>query len=650
MNGINLNIDNNDNGNGNSNVGRTSQPAATPTSENRKVNTPSQGYSPFQYNDGFGGTAFGQAIHANEGSEAFNKIVESMTKIVAASGIKDRIDIIPFAREVHTNLSYSAIAVVRNNRVRLNEQAPQHKFVTVQVLIMEASGEVLRPYTDNSDSRRPVLVTPTTEDAFNSLFIKYLTENLKSTYGDDVNVVIIDPVIIPRDKDLTADQDIRILLNSAQQAVETRSHVRVPHFVDYNFVRGVGGDGIVLPVSADIVSEDLVDVTGRTFHTDAVVTVSVERQGNRNSGQPILNGAQESRTISRTHVAIDLIPVEASLLDENRVSGRGRRDEFVPDVAWAPRLTARLIDQYMTRTPSGIMFAISAMSELARDRLWAQSFRQTRGSKSEHNLRDIGYLNIEANLDQRNQERYGAPIDTRAADFGDLEMGIFLDKTVTRSPILAVSCMTSGTQAYTTTGLYLAARGSKDEAYRANAELMRSMNDATDGILFDLIDPNTPVVLGEGDLRHVGYWYDNNDKKRDIIELDSYLAMSIRGGVGNPQMAREWSDTYLNTRDSEKVRLAQRLQLLQASSSGAVIVTGTCVDVEINGEVVDAFVSAMEKAKLPLLPRSGEGDLFSTTRNVRKDAGRALYRGNGFGRTSSREGGRGSSRYAASRN
>ena len=643
-NGVNLNFGDNEN-----NVGRPTASAPQPAKAPIEPSS-NRAYSPFNYGQGMGLSTFGQAIHADAGSEQFNKAYELMTKMVTDAKIDARIDVMPFPREVHKTLSYSVIVVTRNNAVPLSQGLAQQNYVTSQVLIVEASGETLQPYTDNRDSRYPYQVTMTTENTFNKLLVKYLTEAMASKYPGAA-IKFIDPVVLPREMNIDEPNFIRRLMDASVIAVETRAQVRVPGFQDFNFVRQLGGDNMVLPVSADVTSQTVKDLTDRVFHADATVTVSVEQQGSRNNGAPVLNGAQDSRVISRTMVGIDLVPVDPELLEENRIKGRRNSRDFIPEVAWAPRLNARLLDQYFTRTPSGIMFAVASMVELARDRAWAQSYVQTRGSaKKRVDLRNIGFLNIEANLGSDGGERYGKPVETSASDFDDRAMGVFLDNTVTRSPILSVDCLTTGVQAYTTTGLFLAARGTAEEASRAHAELMHSMNCATDGELAKIIDLDTPLVMGEGELVHVGFWYDDNNEQRDLFELDNYLAMAVVGGTNNPSLAQDWVATYLNRREPEEKRKSERLTLLKAASNGAVKVTGTALRVEINGEVADAFVKAMGRAKLPLVPRSGEGDLFSTNRNIRQDAGRALYRGDGFGSRSVREdrGGSGG-RYSANR-
>lgn len=604
-----------------------------------------QAYSPFSYGNQNQGT-FGQRIQPNEGSAIFAKVTEVMNKALVANKAESMYDIVALPREIHKTLSFSVLVVVRNNKVPLADSLPLQNFVVGQAFIVASTGTVPARYQDNSSFRRPVVVTPTVEDANNSLLVKYITDVLRDKYGSqNLDVMLLDPVVIPAEVNITDESYINKLLSSSATAVETRAQSKVPGFQDFNFVAAMGGSDLEMPVSVDPTPDTQVDLTNRPIYGDAVVSVAVESAQVRGNHTQVMNSNNDSRPVCQTLVMTDLVPCEVDLLEDNRAL---RNMKFDPRVAWAPRLTARNIDQYLTRTGSGTMFAIASIAELARNRDWAQTFRTTRGTRNGgENYRDVGYLNIEANL--KNEEgNYGSPIDTSLGVFSDADLGDLLDCTVAKNPILAVDCYTTGPNAYQTTALALAARGNRDVKEAANRGLMHSMNCATNGILGQLIDLETPVVEGRGDLIHVGYWFDG-DKKRDIAELDTYLAFATIGGIKNPKLAQEWMATYFSD-DDEEVRMANRLQLLESAATGSMTLTGTALRVTINADVIAAFVEAMARGKLPLVARGGEGDLFTTRRPVSNLASRSVYRGDGFGRHTERRSGSGaSSRYAPTR-
>lgn len=624
---------------------QTSQPPAAQPTRNETSAMSQQAYQPFAYGNSNQGT-FGQRIQPNEGSAMFSKVTEVMNKQLELNNASEAYDIVAFPREIHKSLSFSVLAVVRNNRVPLAEGRGRHNFVVGQVFIVASTGNKPARYQDNNSFRRPVTVTPTVEDANNSLLVKYVTDSLRDKYGDqNLDVMLLDPIVIPAEVNITEDSYITKLLSSAATAVETRSQAKVPGFQDYNFVVAHGGGDLEMPVSIDPTPGVHSDLTNRPIYSDATVSVSVESAQARSIHQSVMNSNSDSKLVCETAVMTDLVPCDVDMLEDNR-GLRSLRVE--PQVAWAPRLIARNIDQFLTRTNSGVMFGAASIAELGRNRDWAQTFRQPRGQRAgSENLRDIGFLNVEANLSGE-EGQYGTPINTSSSDFGDRELGQLLDCTVAKNPILAVDCYTTGANAYQTTALALAARGNREVREAANRDLMHSMNCATNGILGQLIDLNTNVVEGRGDLIHVGYWFDGDNKKRDLAELDTYLAMASIGGLKNPQLAQDWMRTYYSEED-EAVRMAERLQLLESASTGSLEVTGTALRVSLNPDVIAAFVEAMSRGKLPLVSRAGDGDLFTTRRPVSSTANRSVYRGEGFGRHAERTRDRGNNRFAAQR-
>jgi hypothetical protein len=592
-------------------------------------------FNPF---DNTGGQVLGRMIHPESGSEAFKRVVELLTKTAAETN--GAIEIFPFPREIHTDLSHSVIAVVRSNKVPVGPGRPKHDFVTCQIWIMEATGEVPRAHEVVEGGKR-WMVTPTIEDSHNTILVEYVSSTLRNHYGQETLVMTIDPLIIPREQDLTKDERLVAQLDVSITAVNTRTYVRIDGFQDYNYVANHGGKDVILAVSTSIRPETRTDLQNRPFYSDAEVVVSVEKNGPRTQGE-VFHQPSTTKDVCATSVMVDLVPVDAELLEVNR-SHRG--SGFRPKAAWAPRLTAVNVDQFFTRTPAGILFALTSMTQLAADRAYAETFRPSK-QRDAVNLRDIGYLNIEANLDDEEGE-YGSRVPVQ--DASDSEIGKFLDLTVTRFPILAVDCMTTGPQAYYTTGLYNVARGRSDSARRAQAELYHSLRCATNGLIENFVSPDESFVADEGELIHVGYWIDDNGRRRDLRELDNYLAVAALS-KNNPRLIDDWCATYHRIDIAEARRMSDRWNILMAISANEAVQTGTALRVGINDKVVSGFVDALSEAKLPMVSRgSGNGDAFAVHRAVSRTAGRSMYRGQGMAHSQVAAGGRATSRWAADR-
>lgn len=587
------------------------------------------------------GKLFSQRITASSGSTSFTNLVKTMRETLKEQAEGDFFDVVAFPKEVHTNLHFSVISIVRHNRQPIQPGMNKHVFITVQNLLVESTGDSLRPYTSDDGYRgRPYTVTPTSEDVHNKQLTTFIEDQLLETYKDVQKVYQIDPVIVRRTMVLDTDS-IKRLLEASTVAVESRTMERHPEFRDFNYVAKLGSNDLVLPVTVDLTGgQTMMDVQGMPYYADAVIGVSVEQGGKSGRGGYVPNSNDLSKKICEVGAMVELVNVDPELLDENK-SRRSRQRDFVPQVAWAPRIVVTAIEQYMTRTPSGIFFAVASIAELGASRLWARTFRGTKGGDNNFNLRDLGYLNIEANLGDEKDSRYGNPINTSPNVFDDRDMAELLDSTVTKAPMFAVDCPTTGPSAYYTTLLYRLARGTEAERRAAHNELARSLRDATDGLIDNYINLNAVDLLeDDGEMLYTGFWLDQDNKQRDIRELDNYLAIASRAGAGNADTILGWCNTWNRGEQSEAQALSERLTYLQSAAAGTVTVQGTALRVTLNAEVVAAFSRALAEGRLPLVSRQGgESDQFQSQRSVRRTRGSSLYQGGGFGNRDSRASG-----------
>lgn len=592
----------------------------------------------------------GQSVGAESGSDYFVKLVEFVRKKLEKH---PQFDLVEIPRERNGGeLSYSVLAIIRNTTSLKGAKAP-HNFVIYQTWIVEATGEVLRPVVDTRDPRAHFTIQVTAEDANNRYLVEVLNREIEAFYQSKTNgaaptLYYIDPLVIPRTFNVNDENAIGRVLAESTNAVETRAWPRVHNFSDFNFVRQIGSSEIQLPVEADFATgEHRVNALGMPVYVDALVSVSIEKINASRSG-PVLNRPNANRLLSQAGVMIDLVPVDVDVLAE---SNNRRKRDFDPIAAWAPRAVITDIQQYLTRTASGTIFTVASVAELGRDRNWARSYRGRRVAHGEVNLRDIGFLNIEANLSD-DPSGWGRPVDTSAADFDDRMMSNFLDSTVARDMVISVDCPATGLQAHQTTALYNLARGGKNPKERARTEIIRSLLDATDGLIENYFDfDKEDIIVGEGEMIHTGFWYDANDRIRDIRELDNYLAIAVRLGAANPSELQHYNDTYYRTDINEMRRMSERLSLVTSAASGSVTVTGTALRVSMNPVLIEAFVKSLEEGKVPLVSReNGNGDAFVSRRSVNRSAGARRYRGGGFGRGVNRDRG-GSDRggYAADR-
>lgn len=592
----------------------------------------------------------GQVVAETGSSANFSALMDLMNKALEAEKtVASAIDLIPLPRESFTQLHFSVILVVRNNKVLLAQNAPKVDFVTAQALLIEASNDKPRAYADNNgNSRSAIMITPTSDEAYNDRLISFIKDQLAAKYPGQ-RVVLADGVVVPTE--FTVDEtSVKRLLSSTTTAVNTVALQSVPGFVDWNLATSLNvsrNNRMELPVQLDFADREPHTVLGSPIHADVTVEVGIDA-GER--GRPELNDGLGYNVLSSTMVAVELVPVpEQQLEDASRV-----RFQQPPKAAWAPRLNIVGVNQYYTRTTAGMLFAIASANELNRDRLWAQAFRAPMTGRRANNgdnlpvLNDIGALNIEANVQGGESDQWGVhPHTARDNTFGDRELGKFLDLTVVPHAMIAIDCPAAGPQSAYTAPFAAAVRGNEAAKRAAQDDIIKAARDLTDGNIDRTLDlDRANIFVNDGDVVHLGYWTDIHQRRRDLREF-TYLPIANLVGETNPEVISQWTDTWLRTDVSETRRLADRLELLKLLTNNQLVLQGMALRATFNHRFISALVQGISDTGAPLINRSGDqGDIFTHRRATMQHmddavitSGSSFSRGRRYDNRDSRSGG-----------
>lgn len=584
-------------------------------------------------------TRMGQVISKNSSSESFEAIRKALTDQVAKEPTsKEVIQIVAFPREQHTTLYFSVIATVRvMNKVLPGLPVGPSELIT-QLLIIEGSNDSPRALKIEGTHRgNSFELERTAEDANNDTTNNYVKKLLAQQFGIKQEVVrFIDPIIVPRSFNAEDEKLIRTLAADSSNAVNTVAIARHPDFQDWNVVETIGrGSDLRLPVTVELANDTFItDSLGNPIAGDLEVSVGVEFI-NRNRGRDHteeLTGAQAENNLCRTTVQMEFIPATTDLLRNDRRSRKDR--DLEPQVAFVARANILNVNQALTCTEGGVLFAAASVAEIGREnkRSWAELYVPKRGDSSSVNFHDVGALNYEANIENA-RGNYGPKIDTTTSEFTPHELGRLLDLLVPRQLAVGIDCPSSGPTAWYTTPFAALARGSKAQQERAYNVIISSAIRLTDGHFDKFFDiGRDPILLNEGNRIWMGKWRDNQGKARDIREF-TYLTVANLVGESNPDMIGEWVDTQLNTDIPEDRRMADNLQQLQALTGRNVELTGTALRVTYAGRFLDALVAGTKEAGIPLVSRGSDlGGRFEQRRTTASYMSGALISSGGFGR------------------
>ena len=146
----------------------------------------------------------------------------------------------------------------------------------------------------------------------------------------------------------------------------------------------------------------------------------------------------------------------------------------------------------------------------------------------------------------------------------------------------------------------------------------------TNGNFRDYFKAGTPIFSDAGERVHMGTWIDKDGNKRDIRDID-HIAICNLVGERNPQIIREYSDTYLNTMVPMEKRLADRKRILSAVTGETCTITGFAQRLTFTREFIEALVQGVRATNLAVRVNTPltEAD-FNNQRAVAGYAGNAL--------------------------
>lgn len=243
-------------------------------------------------------------------------------------------------------------------------------------------------------------------------------------------------------------------------------------------------------------------------------------------------------------------------------------------------------------TPGSIILALSTVMSLRDDDNWVQTFRPNHINSKEIDMSDIGALNIEANLTNA-EGGYGMRIDTKADDFKLEKLGMLVGSLIKRGLIVSLDCPIGGPQAWYLSFLAAAEAGSNN-AYNM---IYDSINRLTNGNFEKHFPHGSAMFTDTQNQVHMGTWVDKNGVKRDLRDFD-HIAVCNLIGDRNPQLIREFSDTFLRTQYPLMQRLAARKKMIESLSNESAVFTGKAQRLTFTAALMDAVTRSIRETNL----------------------------------------------------
>jgi hypothetical protein len=498
------------------------------------------------------------AMGRNPQSEVITKLEKALTEVFAGVDKSYEVTLIPIDYNNTQSLVKSVIVVAM--RDLMNKETG----VACHTLILEGSSEPLQvAYQMINNTNTEILRV--TGDVNNKTLSDEVLAAVSRTFPG-MPIWPVDACVVPRDFNVDDVTLVHELAANAATACQTELEVRQPGgFQDLDL--GTVEQENSLTVQPTFGNGQSRDMVGAPIRSDIVI--DFRAGGQEIPGQQGVT--QRVSQISRISGYMDLVwaPTEQQTQRFDpwvqQTAQPSSPDEFK---RYRPRFVMTDLESVKLLTIPAQLLALVTAFTLADNHAWVEAFRPAPMSNSaEIDWKDIGAIGIEANF-EKNPNGFGSRVDTKSDAFqrGQGQTSDHLlrlvGSVITPKLILSLDVPECGPQTWFNGIFAAAAELSGNNWQKANEIIIRAANVLTHGNFSRYFQAGGRVASDEFNRIHLGWYVDRHGVKRDLREID-YLAVLNMVGDRDPEVAREWSDTFARTNLDLQVRLAKRKHIIE---------------------------------------------------------------------------------------
>lgn len=460
--------------------------------------------------------------------------------------------------------------------------------VGYHTMLLESSAGAFRPRLEAVGQGRTVEVPVLTGDAYDAIMIREVHKKVASAFPN-TPLFSNDARVVSKDFNMQDDGLIKRLRGEVVMAAAVALVVNHPNFKDFTLAHMDGVDNS-LSLNTSFHNPQTVDSIGHPVRADIRLDF---RTGNPNTN-PQSNQSQNLEKVrDLTHVGgfIDFIH-----------QARAPQNPYAPAVQqqWQPGQPSPFI-QFLARfvitrlraagapTLTQQLLSLVTVYTLRQPMAWYPAFKPQFGGMGgrdkEIDLRDVGALNIEANL--MNNPNGGERMITKTDGFTERDLGQFLSTIVDPRLIVSMDVEDCGSDTYFNAPFAFAASGNQ-EAYNM---IYDAADYLTGGHFSRIFARGKEICFNENNRIHMGYYTGGNGEHRDIRDLD-YLALLNLTGERDRKISRVWTETQIQTQYALAGRLDSRLNIIRELIPSFEL-TGWATRVTFDTEFLEALTQAV---------------------------------------------------------
>lgn len=534
-----------------------------------------------------GSSLINSPVNENPGSDRLLTLDNNISKVLTGA---EHFDFKTFRMEAGQSTEFGSLRI--SLLVIAAVMKANTKMVAYHTLILEGTGEPLEAKMHNIGGEN-IEELITASAVYDQVAVRIIEQTLKSTYKS-AELYSADSEVVPStfnvnvgDNDEVGRIRLQRLAANVSVALVTELTTRQPTFTGLNLRKWKRDSNLVVTPRFERGSVQGVDELPRRQDIRIELSSQQNRQGNQQNVS--LNNGDRSVPISLTSAFVDFLyaPVQP-------------QGSFAPINPNAPRhlYSANIIITDMKSpkitTISGFLLSLACVRSITENNNWYHVFRS---SGMKNSMADIGYLNIEANI-ENNPSGIGAPIDTSIDSFTPANQLQFLSNIIRPGAVISMDVPESGPESWAVAAFSIASSNSPMRA-AATAHIYAQAQQLTGGVFGQYFSENESMFENVGNRVHTGYFRDRDGQLRDIREIDY---VSIAATSKELEQIKLWSDTYSAVEVPLLMRLARRKRMIQSiAGSGDARFTGYANRVTFSAKFLNALTLAL--ANIGVNPR-----------------------------------------------
>lgn len=519
------------------------------------------------------------AVPRESGSAYTTKLAENLAKTFLEKRPNIEKEIFVLDKQIEQDINYSCIIVTANieGNIELGK--------SFAVLLLASTGSVREERRNIGNEQIEVSVFPS------SYFDDYLTRKIRSVVASrsgDVELFNADGFVIPANIGADDLVQLREISKRAEQFVLGELSNSLPNGEILDLSKLPKDVNLIIDVSTN--NTPVADSVGEPIRESFIIDFNTTVKDPRAAQQSLHNTQGQKQNVCRVGGYFDLLfgPEDPSSLQLNQFSNSNKPRSTK---RYIPRCVITSFDSDSITVPRFLLGLYTTLA-LQHERNWVQFFRRKIQTGKTPTFDDVGYLNIDANINgETGNHGYGTPIDT--SDFSMAKLSDYISAMVSDNLLYSLDCPDGGPESYYTRAFQLASYG--------NEEAMKYIYDCFDiltgGYFSKEFDSSQPIILQDPIKVLLGHWTDSDGNTRDIRDVDTLIVSNMIGTKNeDPAMIVDWTNIFIpGYYSDEDLRLSKMKGLYNYFLLDTATFTSIATRVNFNPNALVAFSNAIEK-------------------------------------------------------